>query len=107
MDGSDSGSPSRPPRVVRHWNGAPWPRTAGASIKLYYGWVIVGAGMLITCVGFGTTMSLGVFLEPMTTATNWSRTGVSTAATVTFLAMGVASFFWGWMFDRFGARVVV
>ncbi len=76
-------------------------------MKVYYGWVIVGAGMLITCVGFGTTMSLGVFLEPMTAATGWSRTAVSTAATITFLAMGVASFFWGWMFDRFGARIVV
>jgi MFS family permease len=76
-------------------------------MRLYYGWVIVGAGMLVTCVGFGTTMSLGVFLEPMSTATGWSRTGVSTAATVMFLAMGAASFAWGWLYDRFGSRAVV
>ena len=30
-----------------------------------YGWIVVGAGALMTCIGFGTMMSLGVFLQPM------------------------------------------
>ena len=28
-----------------------------------YGWVVVGAGALMTCVGFGTMLSLAVFLH--------------------------------------------
>ena len=49
-------------------------------MKLFYGWIIVGAGIVVTCVGFGAMFSLGVFLQPMSAATGWSRTGISTAA---------------------------
>src|SRR5262245_8333546 len=72
-----------------------------------YGWVIVGAGMLIGCVGMGTLFSLAVFLQPMSVDTGWSRTGISTAMTIDFLAMGVAAFFWGALSDRWGTRAVV
>jgi MFS family permease len=76
-------------------------------MKLFYGWVIVGAGIVITCVGFGTALSLGVFLQPMALATGWSRTSISSAATIDFLCMGLASLFWGALSDRFGTRRVV
>src|SRR2546426_7736888 len=71
-------------------------------MKLFYGWVIVGAAMVVTCVGFGAMFSLGVFLQPMTEAMGWSRTGISTAALLNFLCMGVGSFFWGTLSDRIG-----
>jgi MFS family permease len=76
-------------------------------MKLYYGWVIVGAGIVITCLGMGTMMSLGIFLQPMSAATGWSRTSISTAALLNFLCMGPASFLWGALSDPFGTRVVV
>ena len=60
-----------------------------------YGWVVVGAGALMTCVGFGSMLSLAVFLQPMSEAMGWSRAGVSAASTLNFLCMGVAAFFWG------------
>ena len=49
-------------------------------MKLFYGWVIVGAGIVVTCVGVGAMLSLGIFLQPMSEAMGWSRTGISTAA---------------------------
>src|SRR5262249_7472906 len=76
-------------------------------MKLSYGWVVVGAGMLITCVGIGSMFSLAVFLQPIATETGWARRGISMAATLDFLCMGAASFFWGALSDRFGTRVVV
>ena len=76
-------------------------------MKLFYGWVIVGAGIVITCLGMGTMMSLGIFLQPMSLATGWSRTSISMAALLNFLCMGPASFFWGALSDRFGTRAVV
>jgi MFS family permease len=76
-------------------------------MKIFYGWVVVAAGFVITCIGLGTAMSLGVFLQPITTAMGWSRTDVSTAAVLTFLAMGAGSFFWGAVSDRYGTRVVL
>jgi len=72
-----------------------------------YGWVIVGAGALMTCVGFGSMMSLGVFLQPISDATGWSHGGISVAATLNFLVMGVSAFLWGALSDRFGTRIVV
>ena len=75
--------------------------------KLFYGWVIVGAAMVVTCVGFGAMFSLGVFLQPISADTGWSRTGISTAALFNFLCMGVGSLVWGALSDRLGTRTVV
>jgi MFS family permease len=76
-------------------------------MRLFYGWVIVATAMVVTCVGFGAMFSLGVFLQPMSQAEGWSRTGISTAALLNFLAMGLGSFLWGALSDRLGTRVVV
>jgi MFS family permease len=51
--------------------------------------------------------SLPVFLVPMTASTGWSRTGISMAMTIGFLAMAFGSIFWGTVTDRFGPRRVV
>ena len=77
------------------------------SSRFDYGWVVVGAGALMTCVGFGAMLSLAVFLQPISEAMGWSRAGVSGAATLDFLCMAVAAFFWGTLSDRFGTRIVV
>src|SRR5271165_785034 len=72
-----------------------------------YRWVIVACGALMTCVAIGSMFSLAVFLQPMSTETGWSRTGISSAMTLDFLVMGVAGFGWGALSDRIGPRVVV
>jgi len=74
---------------------------------IFYGWVIVGAGMVISCIGLGAMLSLGVFLQPMAEATGWTRAGISVAALLNWLAMGIASLFWGMLSDRVGTRLVV
>jgi MFS family permease len=75
--------------------------------RINYGWVVVGTGALMTCVGFGSMLSLAVFLQPISEAMGWSRAGVSAAATLDFLFMGFSAFFWGTLSDRFGTRIVV
>lgn len=72
-----------------------------------YGWVIVAAGALMTCVSMGAMFSLAVFLQPISVDTGWTRTGISTAMTLNFLVMGFAAFAWGAISDRFGPKVVV
>jgi len=72
-----------------------------------YRWVIVAVGALMTCVALGAMFSLAVFLEPMSTATGWSRAGISSAMTLNFLVMGLGAFGWGIVSDRFGTRIVV
>lgn len=75
--------------------------------KTHYGWVMVGVGAFMSCVGIGAMFSLAVFLHPMTEATGWSRAGVSGAIALNFIAMGIAGFGWGAISDRFGTRIVV
>ena len=82
-------------------------RIAERRMRQAYGWVVVGAGMLMTCVGMGAMLSLGVFLQPLAAETGWSRTGISTAATLDFLFMGAAALVWGVLSDRYGTRIVV
>src|SRR5881296_1731849 len=93
------------------WSWVPWPaaRASGRNrlMKLFYGWVIVGAGIVVTCIGVGAMLSLAVFLQPMAEAMGWSRTGISTAALINWLCMGAGALVWGALSDRFGTRAVV
>src|SRR5919201_4977281 len=72
-----------------------------------YRWVIVAAGGLLGCVAIGAMFSLPVFLRPIAQDTGWSVTGVSSAMTIGFLALAVASMAWGTLADRIGPRPVV
>jgi len=76
-------------------------------VKIFYGWVIVGVGIVVTCVGFGAMLTLSIFLQPMAEAMGWSRTGIATAAMLNFLCMGLGAFLWGALSDRYGTRSVV
>ena len=70
-------------------------------MERHYGWVIVAVGALMGCIGMGSLFSLAIFLDPIATGTGWSRAGISASMTVAFLAMGVGSFGWGWVSDRY------
>src|SRR5258707_1271851 len=76
-------------------------------MKIKYGWVMVAIGAFMTCIAIGAMFSLAVFLQPITRATGWSHTEVSSAMTIGFLAMGAAGFGWGALSDRIGPRYVV
>ncbi len=75
--------------------------------KLHYGWVIVAAGALTTWVAMGALMSLPVFLAPISADTGWSRGGIGLAMTFNFLLMGIGSFVWGGLSDRYGPRGIL
>ena len=69
-------------------------------MRLFYGWIIVGVGVVVTCIGLGAMLSLSVFLQPLSEAMGWSSTSISTAALLNFVCMGVGSFIWGALSDR-------
>ena len=74
---------------------------------LFYGWVIVIAGILVSCMGLGAMFSLGVFLKPISESMGWSRTSISTVALLNWIFMGIGSLVWGALSDRIGTRTVV
>ena len=71
-----------------------------------YRWVIVAAGGLLGCIAIGAMFSLPVFLRPIARDTGWSVTGISSAMTIAFLSMALASMAWGSLSDRLGARLI-
>src|SRR5258708_38738145 len=87
------------------WTKAAPPGTLrdGSAMKLFYGWVIVGAGIVITWLGMGTMMSLGIFLQPMSAGTGWSRARISTTALLNSLCIGPAALVEGALFARCGS----
>jgi hypothetical protein len=76
-------------------------------MQFLFGWVIVGAGMVVMDAGFGAMFSLRVFLRPLSEAEGWLRTGISTAALLNFLGMGVASCVRRALSDRLGTCAVM
>jgi MFS family permease len=76
-------------------------------MRISYGWIIVAAGAVMTCVAAGAMFSLAVFLQPIARDTGWSVTGISTAMSVLLIVMGLAGFGWGMAADRIGARPVL
>src|SRR6185503_7389687 len=76
-------------------------------MKIFYGWVIVGVGIVVTCIGFGAMLTLSIFLQPMAEAMCWSRTGIAAAALLNFICMGLGAFMWGALSDRYGTRAVI
>ncbi len=78
-----------------------------ARTGFHYGWVVVAAGAVITCVAMGALFALPVYQTPMADDTGWARAGIAGAMTIGFITMGVAGFFWGAISDRIGARPVL
>ena len=76
-------------------------------MKVFYGWIIVVVGAVISCVGFGAMLTLSIFLQPVAEVMGWSRQGIAVAAMLNYLGMGVGAFAWGALSDRFGTRAVV
>lgn len=85
--------------------GAPAP--ALQESRVFYGWVVLAASVALIAVGTGTIFSLAVFLRPLEEEFGWTRSLISGIAFVNWVIFGVASFGWGALSDRIGARRVV
>ncbi|MCH7970670.1 MAG: MFS transporter, partial [Chloroflexi bacterium] len=85
------------------------PRTAFANrTPFFYGWaVVVAAGSTVFVRNAAATLTIAVFVFPMSEDLGWSRTLIVGAAA----AAGVASMFVsplaGWVLQRYGARALM
>jgi len=77
------------------------------SRKIYYGWIIVGIGLLSMGFWFGIRASFSVFYVALLEEFTWKRgasAGVQSMAMITYTVM---SPFVGGLIDRFGPRRVI
>ena len=59
--------------------------------KIFYGYFVVGASVIIMMVAWGANRAFGVFLEPMLKEFGWTRAAISDSFTLNMLVMGGAA----------------
>jgi MFS family permease len=75
-----------------------------AKLPFHYGWVVVVASTLVMFIITSLYLTFGVFLEPISQATGWSRGDVSGTIGIHWIVGALAVFGAGWFIDRFGVR---
>ena len=76
--------------------------------KIFYGWYIVGAGLIINMLIGGLTMNaFGFYAAALKDEFEWSATIFGIAAAVTRVESGLLGPIQGWMIDRFGPRSMI
>ena len=75
---------------------------------IFYGWYIVGAGMIINMLMGGLVMhAFGYYAVALRDEFGWSATLFGAAFAVTRVESGLLGPIQGWMIDRFGPRVML
>jgi MFS family permease len=74
--------------------------------RLFYGWIVISAGLLIALIGLGTRYSFGVFLRSIEIEFGVSRGETSGIFSAYMLLCGLLSILGGWALDRYGPRKV-
>jgi MFS family permease len=74
--------------------------------RLFYGWIVLAAGLLIAMIGLGTRYSFGVFLKSIEGEFGVSRGESSGIFSAYMLFCGLLSIIGGWALDRYGPRRV-
>ena len=72
-----------------------------------YRWIILAIGFAILFFNGGSRSALGLMLKPMVDDLEWSRTALSTGATVYMVVSAMAMPFVGRLADRYDLRVIM
>ena len=75
--------------------------------KLHYGWIVLGAVVLIMITASGLRSVFGVYIKPMEAEFGWDRASLSGAAALSLLLVGAVGPMVGWLADRWGPRRVM
>jgi len=74
--------------------------------RLFYGWVVITAYLVIGTIAFGTRQSFGVFFKSIEGEFDLSRAATSGIFSVYMVFGCTFTFLGGWALDRYGPRVV-
>jgi len=75
--------------------------------RLFYGWVVVIAFLVIGITLYGIHSSFGVFFKSIEGEFNLTRAATSAIVSTNMLLAGVSAFLAGWALDRYGPRIVI
>ncbi len=80
---------------------------AASAGGVFYGWVIVFAGLVLSLIMYGVIEAFGVMFKPIVAEFQWDRGTVSVASMLNWLSFGLAGLLCGVLSDRFGSRWVM
>lgn len=75
--------------------------------KIFYGWVIVAAALLIFCITSGVRYSFGVFFKALQGDFDLTRAATSAVFSAYMVLSTIFSIVSGWAVDKYGPRLVV
>ena len=75
--------------------------------SFFYGWVIVGIGIITTTLVYGTRSSFGVFFPPILNEFGWSRGSTALMLSLNLLVYGFTAPFAGSLGDRWRPKRVM
>jgi MFS family permease len=76
-------------------------------MRVFRGWIVVGAAFAVLFVAYGAQYSFGVFFAAMLAEFGWSRGSLGGAFSVYTFGYCVLGFFAGRLTDRWGPRAVI
>ena len=80
--------------------------TIKRSRGLFYGWIIVTAGFLVSIITYGGGFSFGVFLTPFRESFGWTSAAVSVAYSLSMFFYAGLAIFAGWGVDKYGPKKI-
>jgi MFS family permease len=75
--------------------------------RVFYGWIIVFAGLWVTLVIIGAVNAFGIFFKPMAAEFGWDRGLTSRAYSLHWVSFGFLSIAAGRLVDRYGPHTVM
>ncbi len=75
--------------------------------KVFYGYVVVAAALLIVIIAHGAQYTFGIFFKPILTEFGWARGATSGAFSLYLVLWGFLSIFVGKLNDSFGPRIIM
>lgn len=79
----------------------------GAEPRIFYGYYIIAASLLIMTAIWGLYYAFGIFFKPMLNEFGWSRAMTSGAFSLASIVSGVLAIAMGSLTDKFGPRIVI
>jgi MFS family permease len=81
--------------------------TGTAPRRIYYGWYIVAASIVMLFFTSGAQYALGVMFKPIIREFGWSRSAVSFVFLVNMVIFAIALTIVGQLYDRFGPKWII
>ena len=83
------------------------PQRVLSAATVYYGWAIVALTFLANLTATSIRSAPSVLIHPLEAEFGWSRTAISSAASLNLLLLGLFAPLGGWLIDRVGPRRVI